>query len=110
MADPDLRSLTTPTSFSEELAEAEEGAVPFVAGGPTAEAWKPGSLRQYRPEPRHAIPTIDQDLGLVDAAPKPKGPKWRLNELRASARRLADMVPNEVERVRRRRAQWLGEL
>lgn len=73
-----------------------------------------GSLHGHAPDftggRRPDVLTIDLDLPPVDAAPKPKGPRWRLGELRASVRRLEAMVPNERERVRRRAQQWLGEL
>lgn len=58
----------------------------------------------------HLLPTIDLDLPPVDAAPKPKGPRWRLGEVQASVRRVEAMTPLERDRVRRRARQWLGDL
>lgn len=86
MTDP----LLPPETFSDAMDEAESGAVPFVTGHfgdvPRAPVLRRGANDLHRPD--YGIPTIDMDLGPVDAAPKPKGPAWRLGELRASVRRL----------------------
>lgn len=106
MTTPDLRSLTSGSAdFSEEIDEAGQVAL--------AGAFTPGpSAGQGPPSDSdiRGVLTIDRDLGPVNAAPKPKGSKRRLAELRASVRRLSEMVPNELERIRRRRVQWLGDL
>lgn len=94
MTGPDLRSLTSDADFSEEVdAQDESLRVPEHVDAAIT---------------RRASPDDVPIPGLRHVAVK--GPKWRLAELKASARRLAEMVPNELERVRRRRAQWLGEM
>lgn len=98
--DPVTQELRDPTwtESLEETAALCSGAHVRSMGEATTYVGQPG------------VPTIDLDLPPVDAAPKSKGPRWRLGELRASIRRLEAMVPNERERVRRRAQQWLGDL
>ena len=74
MTGPDLRSLTSDADFSDEVdAQDESLRVPEVV--------EAALLKRATPD--------DVPPPTVDAAPKPKGPKWRLGELRASALRLA---------------------
>lgn len=73
MTDP----LLPPETFSDAMDEAAN-LTPFE---------ERTDFSEFGPD-RRGTPTIDMDLGPVDAAPKPKGPAWRLAELRAAARRL----------------------
>ncbi len=103
MTTPDLRSLTSGSAdFSEEIDEADQVAgISFCGHAPTADHTGTGTPA--------GTPTIDRNLPPVHEV-KPKGSKRRLAELKASVRRLSEMVPNELERIRRRRVQWLGDL
>lgn len=90
----DLKSLTGTASFSEELIAHDESLqMPEAVEAALLKRASPGDV----PVP-----------GLRHVAVK--GSKRRLAELKASVRRLSEMVPNELERIRRRRVQWLGDL
>lgn len=68
MTDP----LLPPETFADAMDEATRLS-PYAVHAPcgdTDSAYPPGTL------------TIDKDLPPVDAAPKPKGPAWRLQALR----------------------------
>jgi hypothetical protein len=78
MTDP----LVPPETFADAMDEAENAlhGPPFGRGdGAPLTAVIGGSLF-LRPD--DGIPTIDRDLGPVEAAPRLKGPKWRLQMLR----------------------------
>lgn len=79
MTDP----LLPPETFSDAMDE-NDPTLRVASAGPDELV-----TARWHGRPQYsAVPTIDLDLPPVDAAPKPKGPAWRLTELRASARRL----------------------
>lgn len=81
-----------------------------MEGEPGLEAAMFAPAQQRGLTQHHLLPTIDLYLPPVEAAPRHKGSRQRLQELRASAKRVEAMTPLERDRVRRRARQWLGDL